>query len=154
MVDQITEVEPSGTSSAETSFVRDTLTVEEDEPFVMKKPEKKRAKFVAQSKDIPIASSSRKGTESWKEKYFESIMESEKLICNKSSVTSNLKSYNLLLQNIKLERELKLSYEEIRYFRSSIDDQLNIYPNCHTEVVIEDPIVIEINEAKTKSDSE
>lgn len=153
-MDYITPTEPSGTSSI--NIIADRNTPNQSKPREIdgpnrlvepiddgiKLPARKKPKVSNKTADSDENESS---SVNWKEKYFQSIVDTEKTMCNSKVVTSNLKSYNLLLCSIKLEKELGLSEPFINLLRASIDPSLNEYPNCHSEVIVEDPIIIQLD---------
>lgn len=115
VVDYITTTEPSGSSSAKQAN-------DNSQSCEPKEPVAKRAKNADDDRELALFSDNfddeqgqpnktskrKKYSDDWKEKYFESIAKNEDVLCQTKAVTSTMKSYNLLLNSIKLEKELGL----------------------------------------------
>lgn len=106
-MDYITDVEPSGSDAV-------SCKVDEEPP-----------------------SKKKKSGESWKEKYFESIVNVEEKLSDPEIKKKQLKAYHTLLKCIKLEEELKLKEYEISYLRVTISTTLNEYPSHHSTYEVE-----------------
>lgn len=125
-MDYITSVEPSGSSSVGKTKEKEKENTPPSQPqdFTDKEKENEKGKvakrrkpddslsfpnledsFGGQKYNTKISGGTR-SSDSWKERYFKSIANTEESMCHINKITSNLKSYYLLLQSIKLEKEL------------------------------------------------
>lgn len=86
--------------------------------------------------------------ESWKEKYFQNMVDNEKNHNEASIRKADLKSYNLLLRNISLEKSLELKEHEVVGLRSSISPRLMNFPIHFSEFA-----VVEEDKPNSPSDS-
>lgn len=80
--------------------------------------------------------------ESWKEKYFESMASNDERLIDAQIRKIELQSYNLLLQNIGLEKSLELQDHEILALRSTISPNLSSIPSHLTQFIVEEELVV------------
>lgn len=92
-------------------------------------------------------------SESWKEKYFQSMSNNDERICEAKLRKIELESYNLLLQNIGLEKSLGLQDHEIIALRSTISPNLASVPSYLTQFLLEEEPFVTV-EAQTSTENE
>lgn len=128
-VDYINTIEPSGSnaisnSSKENDFANiDEVITIDSIPSVAKK----RKTSVVYNKSQ---------NESWKEKYFQNMVEIDEKYNEANIRKADLKSYNLLLRSMSLEKTLQLKEHEIIGLRSSISPNLVLLPTHFSEFTV------------------
>lgn len=80
----------------------------------------------------------KKQDESWKEQYYKSMVTNDEKLCDANIQKAELKSYNLLLRALTLEKSLGLQEHEIIGIRSSINTNLIKLPTHLSQITVED----------------
>lgn len=154
-VDYVQSIEPSGTDSVcdlEQEMNSESIQIEissEDRLRDVVDLETNKNRKLDYNKNDRVYDK-KQASESWKEKYFDQMTSNDNKLCTANIQMAELKSYNLLLRNMDLEKSLGLTAPDIAGLRAVISPNLINLPSYLTNFVQEDIVlsseVLEITE--------